>query len=702
MSRPRSIASKGLIIVILLLAVQSAFVGVIAYSIFKTRAQLIDQQHTLAVIESSSRIAKNLQVISTLLTMKASTMISSAEFTGAMVKARQELDGDFKQLRLLAANDSAAQAILYEQSRYVKQAQALYEEDMRQEFFKKRHREQEYKGSSAAVYEDVVGRYNHLLMRYRRDSELRNTEAKVFVGQLKQLVIIGALLNLFGGLALAYFFSTSVSRRIEALSRTIAKLEESDDLDLESAAISLTSEENRGRDELGDIARSFAHMLQDLGQAARSEAMLIDGAYDVICALDQENHFVNVNAAAQTQWGRAALDLIGRHISDIAAPSDLARFVASLATFRASGAGAVDLKVLSGSAAIIETRWSCHWSSAEKLMVCFVRDTSELNRQARLAKQAEEQVTALVSNLPVGVLVVAKDGVVTIANQKMSDLVGAAMVRPGNLVAVERVFNTESAEVNKSVLGNDGELLFVVKDVRERLRLESIKRDFVAILQTSLREPLKNVRDRVAAVAQGGASEQEGKAQRIVRNSDRLLHLIDELVKVETLKPGNIIGDLDSIDLKAVLADAASALSGYAAIQGVNIALSGQRLVIFADQERLLQVVINLLSNAIKFSVSGSTVEVHHHALSSPSNWVEVSIIDSGRGIPAEMHGTIFDSYVQANAADKQKGTGLGLAICKTIIEAHGGFIGVESLPQGSRFWFCLPLTRPDNSGGRS
>ena len=111
------------------------------------------------------------------------------------------------------------------------------------------------------------------------------------------------------------------------------------------------------------------------------------------------------------------------------------------------------------------------------------------------------------------------------------------------------------------------------------------------------------------------------------------------------------------------------------------------------DGKRIHRVLVNLLSNAIKFAPQNSGILV---SLGGNAEWIEVSIIDEGPGIADEDKEIIFTKYSQLkyNQGENQIGTGLGLAICKSIIEAHGGAIGVKDRTDGKNgtiFWFKLP-----------
>ena len=126
-------------------------------------------------------------------------------------------------------------------------------------------------------------------------------------------------------------------------------------------------------------------------------------------------------------------------------------------------------------------------------------------------------------------------------------------------------------------------------------------------------------------------------------------------------------------------------------------------MAVLGDEDRLVQVVVNLVSNAIKFSPEGGEIEVEAETVekseNEPRRLVEIAVSDRGRGVPQEMREKIFERFEQVKKTDATEsgGTGLGLAICKSIVELHGGTIGVRENPGGgSVFWFRIP-SAPDS-----
>ena len=122
-------------------------------------------------------------------------------------------------------------------------------------------------------------------------------------------------------------------------------------------------------------------------------------------------------------------------------------------------------------------------------------------------------------------------------------------------------------------------------------------------------------------------------------------------------------------------------------------------LTAWADRDRIVQVLNNLIGNAVKFTPPQGKVTVA--AQRDGAGWVQLSVADTGPGIPPEEADKIFDEFYQIpqSGGPKTKGMGLGLTIAKKLVEKHGGKIWVQSEPaKGSTFFFTLPANKPDDA----
>ncbi len=149
--------------------------------------------------------------------------------------------------------------------------------------------------------------------------------------------------------------------------------------------------------------------------------------------------------------------------------------------------------------------------------------------------------------------------------------------------------------------------------------------------------------------------------------------------------------DIQPTRLGALLTDVASALRPLAHEKALElrVAIVGGDPPVLADPLRVRQIVTNLISNALKFTHQGG---VTIRLLALPKE-VEVSVLDTGIGIPAQALPHMFDEFSQVEGRDGFTGTGLGLSIARRLVHLHGGTIGVDSeVEVGSRFWFRLPV----------
>jgi PAS domain S-box-containing protein len=249
------------------------------------------------------------------------------------------------------------------------------------------------------------------------------------------------------------------------------------------------------------------------------------------------------------------------------------------------------------------------------------------------------------------------------------------------------------------VVSGYNEVLAIVREITERKKAERLKNEFVSIVSHELRTPLTSIRGSLGLIMGTMAQDLPPRARTMVeiahKNSERLVSLVNDILDIDKIESGKMVFDLQPVELDSLLLQAIEANRAYGEQFGVTFVIETTlpNVQVYADSDRLLQVLTNLLSNAAKFSSQGSTVRLSLTRNASDST-LHVAVRDSGPGIPEEFQSHIFQKFAQADSSDtRQKGgSGLGLSISKAIIEKMGGKIGFESQTGvGTTFFFALP-----------
>jgi PAS domain S-box-containing protein len=233
------------------------------------------------------------------------------------------------------------------------------------------------------------------------------------------------------------------------------------------------------------------------------------------------------------------------------------------------------------------------------------------------------------------------------------------------------------------------------RDISQRYALDRLKDEFISTVSHELRTPLTSIRGALGLLTSGILGQINDKAANLLRiavtNSDRLVRLINDILDLERIQSGREPIMFRQIQLSEVVRQAIDGMQPVADAAGVQLIHDTTQIEISGDPDRLLQVLTNLLSNAVKFSQPGSGVSV----MTRPgASGVTLSVIDQGRGIPADKLEAIFGRFQQVDASDSRQkgGSGLGLAICRSIITQHSGRIWAERNPvRGSTFRMYLP-----------
>ncbi len=236
-----------------------------------------------------------------------------------------------------------------------------------------------------------------------------------------------------------------------------------------------------------------------------------------------------------------------------------------------------------------------------------------------------------------------------------------------------------------------------VRDITERKELEERLRDFYSTVAHELRSPLTSIRCCLSMVKQFDSEMPDTMREGLVvadSSVGRLMRLINDLLDVKRIEEGKLELELEHIDSITLVMQAADELRGMASNCDVElIPVVDREAVVLADSDRVMQVLTNLISNAIKYSPAESHVVIKTGQ--GAEGFLRFSVIDSGPGIPVDQLHKLFTRFGQTTQKNERRvaSSGLGLIISKSIVEQHGGKIGLETVPgEGCTFWFDLPV----------
>ena len=232
------------------------------------------------------------------------------------------------------------------------------------------------------------------------------------------------------------------------------------------------------------------------------------------------------------------------------------------------------------------------------------------------------------------------------------------------------------------------------RDMTAERQTQRLKDELIGLVSHELRGPLTAIRGGLKLMSPHVA-ELDEKSQRLfhmaVRNGDRLLRLVNDLLDLERLDAGSIPMARQPVTLAQLIADARDTTQATADAARVKIDTQVADDEIEADPDRIVQVLTNLILNGIKFSPAGESICVVGRVADGVAHF---EVRDHGRGIPEEQLEHVFERFAQVESDDAKKkgGAGLGLSISRAIVAQHGGRIWVESKPgHGATFHFTVP-----------
>ncbi len=243
-----------------------------------------------------------------------------------------------------------------------------------------------------------------------------------------------------------------------------------------------------------------------------------------------------------------------------------------------------------------------------------------------------------------------------------------------------------------------GELATAINSMCEKLQeIDKMKTDFFASMSHELRTPLTSIKEGTGLLLDGVGGAISVKQRKLLsilaEESNRLINVVNSLLDFSKMEAGMMAYEFEMATLDPLVKRAMAEITPLVEAKEIILEseLDAPLPPIKIDPERILQVLRNLLGNAVKFTPKGGQVSI---AVKTINGKLQVSVKDSGPGIPEDFLVSIFEKFNQGSrqAPNARQGTGLGLAIANSIITSHGGKIWAESvLGKGSTFIFALP-----------
>ena len=347
--------------------------------------------------------------------------------------------------------------------------------------------------------------------------------------------------------------------------------------------------------------------------------------------------------------------------------------------------------------------------------------SEELKSKINLIAKQRDQFGSVLDDLGEGIIVADIDGKITYENEQVSlilnknELVGKKItdlnIKSLNYL-LKRAKKKKRADIEFEIELNDRstrwvlatinqskttkEFILVVHDITQLRRFSSMRRDFISNVSHELRTPVSVIRANSETLVDGALDNKKQSkvfAKAILHNAERLSDMVSSLLDLSRIDYGELKLNIEELPINEHINKAIDSLKNLGKRNNISITCSCSiGKIVLADKNALERILNNLIENAFKYSDYQSTINI---STKKVKDYLEISVKDSGRGIPDEEQDFLFDRFYRTAEAraTEEKGSGLGLAIVKNLVNNLNGEVGVKNAkPQGSIFWFTLPL----------
>ena len=357
------------------------------------------------------------------------------------------------------------------------------------------------------------------------------------------------------------------------------------------------------------------------------------------------------------------------------------------------------------------------YEEVSPLLSSIARLHRTIDRQLAEARQKQEEFRLITEHMSEGLLVIDSQACLLSCNGAALRLLGAqTQPESGSVLVLNRseAFRTAVREAlegrhSEKELETGGHTLqlmanpvcqegritgavLLVVDITERAQREALRREFSANVSHELKTPLTSISGfaellKSGVVAPGDVADLSGS---IYEEAQRLIRLVEDIIRLSALDEGKISGELTNVDLYALALEQAARLKPQAEQCGVTMAVEGEPAVVMGNRPILSEILYNLCDNAIKYNRPGGSVTV----TVAGGRTAAVTVRDTGIGIPAASQSRVFERFYRVDKSHSKDvgGTGLGLSIVKHGVQFHNGRIRLDSTPgQGTTVTVELP-----------